>query len=158
MHQDLTARSWIFTFHLIASAVPVDLPWCHVILHVSLLYILQCAHLHFALPLPSFSVNIGHGEDNIALHFNPRFNYQGDNNVIVFNSRHGGSWSEERRENHFPFEQGEEFKVTISFNNEEFRVKLPDGNMLYFPNRFGDDKYMYIQVEGDARVTGFKLK
>ncbi|KPP66735.1 galectin-1-like [Scleropages formosus] len=106
----------------------------------------------------SFSVNIGHGEDNIALHFNPRFNYQGDNHVIVFNSRHGGSWSEERRENHFPFEQGEEFKVTISFNNEEFRVKLPDGNMLYFPNRFGDDKYMYIQVEGDARVTGFKLK
>ncbi|KAL4647800.1 galectin-1-like [Arapaima gigas] len=105
-----------------------------------------------------FAINIGHEEDNIAFHFNPRFNQHGDHHLIVFNSRQGGSWCKEHREHHFPFEHGEEFKVSITFNNDEFEVKLPNGHSVNFPNRFGDDKYMFLQVEGDVRITGFKLK
>lgn len=59
----------------------------------------------------SFEVNIGPNEQDIILHFNPRFNAHGDENAVVCNSYEGGSWCEEVRPEGFPFQQGEEFKV-----------------------------------------------
>lgn len=58
-----------------------------------------------------FSINVGHDSDNIALHFNPRFTQSGDSRVIICNSNLGG-WGDEHREPCFPFEYGQEFKVT----------------------------------------------
>lgn len=62
----------------------------------------------------SFSINVGHDSENLALHFNPRFDYGGDGNIIVFNSLSGGSWGDEQREGHFPFARGEEHKVCLA--------------------------------------------
>lgn len=59
----------------------------------------------------SFQVNIGPNEQDITLHFNPRFNAHGDENAVVCNSYEGGNWCEEVRTEGFPFHQGEEFKV-----------------------------------------------
>ncbi|XP_068451687.1 lectin, galactoside-binding, soluble, 2b [Clinocottus analis] len=102
----------------------------------------------------SFSINIGHDSDNIALHLNPRFEVS----TIVFNSLSGGSWGDEQHEGNFPFARGEECKIHINFNNEQFYIKLPDGSMLNFPNRLGDVKYKYFDVCGDARIIGIKIK
>ncbi|RXN32504.1 beta-galactoside-binding lectin-like protein [Labeo rohita] len=104
----------------------------------------------------SFAINIGHDADAIALHFNPRFNSQGDTNTIVCNSKQGG-WGAEHREPCFPFEQGEEFKLTISFNNETFYIKLPGGTMMSFPNRFGDDVFKHVHTAGDVRISSIKI-
>lgn len=106
----------------------------------------------------SFAINIGLDPDNIALHFNPRFNCGGDVNTIVFNSLSGGCWGDEHREGNFPFACGEEFKFYINFNNEQFYIKLPDGSMVNFPNRLGEVKYNYFTVTGGARIAGLKLK
>ncbi|XP_075868496.1 lectin, galactoside-binding, soluble, 2b [Nelusetta ayraudi] len=106
----------------------------------------------------SFSINIGHDGDNLALHFNPRFEHGGDVNTIVCNSLSGGSWGDEEREGHFPFTRGEEQKFFINFNNEQFYIKLPDGHMMNFPNRLGDVKYKYFHVAGDAKIIGIKMK
>ncbi|XP_048869559.1 beta-galactoside-binding lectin-like [Brienomyrus brachyistius] len=103
-----------------------------------------------------FTINLGYGEENIALHFNVRFNQHGDHRTIVFNSKHAGSWSSEQRESNFPFKEGEEFKVYISFSNSTFQIKMP-GNTVSFPNRFGANKFMFIQVQGDVRINGFKI-
>ncbi|XP_061740780.1 lectin, galactoside-binding, soluble, 2b [Nerophis ophidion] len=102
----------------------------------------------------SFSLNIGHDSDNIALHFNPRF----DAGVIVCNSLSGGCWGDEHRDSNFGFSQGEECKFYINFNQAEFFIKLPDGNMMSFPNRLGDVKYKYFDVSGDAKIVGIKIK
>lgn len=59
----------------------------------------------------SFAINIGHNSDNIAMHFNPRFDCGGVTNTIVFNSLSGGSWGDEQVEGNFPFVRGEECKV-----------------------------------------------
>uniref|UniRef100_A0A4W4E7C5 Galectin n=3 Tax=Electrophorus electricus TaxID=8005 RepID=A0A4W4E7C5_ELEEL len=104
-----------------------------------------------------FSINIGHDADNIALHFNPRFCYNGDTNIIVCNSNQGG-WGEEVREHGFPFQHDEAFKVTINFNNEQFYIKLPNGTMMSFPNRHGDDAFNHFDVRGDVKVEGIKMK
>ncbi|XP_061536161.1 lectin, galactoside-binding, soluble, 2b [Phycodurus eques] len=101
-----------------------------------------------------FAINIGHDSENIALHFNPRF----DDSVIVCNSMSGGCWGEEHRDGNLSFARGEESKFYINFNNEEFFIKMPDGFMMSFPNRLGDVKYKYFEVNGDARVIGIKIK
>ncbi|XP_067229610.1 lectin, galactoside-binding, soluble, 2b [Chanodichthys erythropterus] len=105
----------------------------------------------------SFSINIGHDSDAIALHFNPRFNEHGDINTIVCNSNQGG-WGSEIREPCFPFVQGEEFKLSITFNNDTFYIKLPEGTMMSFPNRFGDDVFKHMHVKGDAKIISIKIK
>lgn len=73
----------------------------------------KCEHPSDFLTSPpsSFSINIGHDPDNLALHFNPRFDYGGDHNTIVFNTLSGGCWGDEHREGNFPFAQGDEAKV-----------------------------------------------
>ncbi|TNM85366.1 hypothetical protein fugu_007637 [Takifugu bimaculatus] len=105
----------------------------------------------------NFSINIGHDPDNLALHFNPRFDY-GHVNTIVMNSLSGGSWADEQHEGNFPFTRGEEAKCYINFNMEQFYIKLPDGCMVNFPNRLGDVKYDYFDIRGEAEVIGIKIK
>ncbi|XP_022049834.2 lectin, galactoside-binding, soluble, 2b [Acanthochromis polyacanthus] len=105
-----------------------------------------------------FAINIGHDPDNIAMHFNPRFDWGGDSNVIVCNSMSGGCWGDECRNGNFPFVRGEECKFYINFNMEQFYIKLPDGSMMDFANRLGDVKYKYFEVTGDAKIVGIKIK
>ncbi|XP_061576622.1 lectin, galactoside-binding, soluble, 2b [Cololabis saira] len=106
----------------------------------------------------SFAINIGHDSENLALHFNPRFDHCGESDVIVCNSSSGGSWGNEERCSNFPFQRGEECKFYINFNWEQFFIKLPDGSMMNFPNRLGDTKYKYFDVSGEARIVGIKIK
>ncbi|XP_037103618.1 lectin, galactoside-binding, soluble, 2b [Syngnathus acus] len=101
-----------------------------------------------------FSINIGHDSDNIALHFNPRF----DQSAIICNSMSGGSWGDEHRDDNFCFSHGEESKFYINFNNEEFIIKLPNGSTITFPNRLADVKYNYFDVAGEAKIVGMKIK
>lgn len=64
----------------------------------------------------SFTINIGHDPENVAMHLDGRFDHCGDCNTIVFNSQSGGSWGDECREDRFPFSPGEECKVcTVKF-------------------------------------------
>ncbi|KAM6956995.1 lectin, galactoside-binding, soluble, 2a [Aplochiton taeniatus] len=106
----------------------------------------------------NFAVNIGPNEQDIALHMNPRFEAHGDERAVVCNSYQGGSWCEEYREGGFPFNQGEEFKFTITFTKEEFLVALPDGSEIHFPNRLGEEKYSYIGFDGEVRIQGIEIK
>ncbi|KAK2833589.1 hypothetical protein Q5P01_017478 [Channa striata] len=106
----------------------------------------------------NFAVNIGPDENDIAMHINPRFSAHGDENTVVCNSYQGGTWCEEHREGGFPFQHGEEFKLTIEFTPEEFLVTLSDGSNIHFPNRIGADKYSVIKAEGDVRVRSFEIK
>lgn len=56
----------------------------------------------------------------------------------------------------FFFVQPHQFHIT--FNNEQFYIRLPDGSMINFPNRLGDVKYQHFDVSGDARIIGIKVK
>ncbi|XP_038146575.1 beta-galactoside-binding lectin-like [Cyprinodon tularosa] len=105
-----------------------------------------------------FMIDIGHDPENLAMHFNPRFDYGGAENIIVCNSMSGGSWGEEQHEGFFPFVRGEEGKLYVNFNSKQFYIKLPDGTMMNFPNRLGDVKYQFIKVHGGAEIVGFKLE
>eukprot|EP00063_Salmo_salar_P083823 XP_014058658.1 PREDICTED: beta-galactoside-binding lectin-like [Salmo salar] len=86
----------------------------------------------------NFIINVGKSDDYLALHMSFRFDHLGDTQTVVCNSYHGGMWFEEHREGGFPFNQGEEFKINITFTKEQFLVALPDGLVIHFPNRQRD--------------------
>ncbi|KAM3864232.1 lectin, galactoside-binding, soluble, 2a [Diretmus argenteus] len=112
-------------------------------------------------PLPEathFALNIGPNEKDIVLHMNPRFNAHGDEKAVVCNSYVEGKWCDEHREGGFPFNQGEEFKLTISFTPEQFVVSLSDGSAIHFPNRLAAEKYQFISFDGNVRITSFEIK
>ncbi|XP_041858266.1 beta-galactoside-binding lectin-like [Melanotaenia boesemani] len=104
-----------------------------------------------------FAVNIGHSEQYLTLHINPRFSYGGDANVVVCNSNQGGSWGQECRERSFPFRKGNQFKIITIFTATGFLVILSDGSMIRFPNRLGSQKYSFFSFTGDARIKSLEI-
>ncbi|CAI5784797.1 16 kDa beta-galactoside-binding lectin-like [Podarcis lilfordi] len=104
----------------------------------------------------SFVVNLGQDCENVVLHFNPRFNYRTDVNVIVCNFKKLGKWGKEERLNFFPFEQGGKVKISFTFLSSEIKV-LAEGHEYTFPNRVGLDVISYIAVQGDINLRVLKL-
>ncbi|XP_004700356.2 galectin-2 [Echinops telfairi] len=100
-----------------------------------------------------FSINLGQEANKLNLHFNPRFN----ESCIVCNSM-DGSWGKEQRESHLCFSPGSEVKFTVTFENEQFQVKLPDDHVVTFPNRLGHSQLSYMSVKGGFKVSSFKIE
>ncbi|XP_045042946.2 galectin-2 isoform X1 [Desmodus rotundus] len=100
-----------------------------------------------------FVINLGQGTDTLDLHFNPRFG----ESTIVCNSWDGNNWGQEQREDHMCFSPGSEVKFTVTFESDKFKVKLPDGYQLTFPNRLGHSHLSYLSVLGGFSLFSFKL-
>ncbi|XP_024617393.1 galectin-2 isoform X1 [Neophocaena asiaeorientalis asiaeorientalis] len=114
-----------------------------------------------------FVINLGQGTDKLNLHFNPRFN----ESTIVCNTWDGNCWGEEQRDSHTCFRLGSEVKgapaslmpsfplqLLVTFDNNEFKVKMPDGHQLTFPNRLGHNHLSYLSVQGGFSISSFKLE
>ncbi|XP_063052281.1 galectin-2-like isoform X2 [Engraulis encrasicolus] len=102
-----------------------------------------------------FQIDLGADNDNLALHFNPRF--QEDDSAIVCNSKHESVWGEEERHEKNPFEPDTAAKIIVKLAGDYFEVELPDGKEIQFPNREGLDIINYVRVKGDFKVTSFKM-
>lgn len=48
-------------------------------------------------------------------------------------------------------------QFTMTFEKDEFKVKLPDGHQLTFPNRLGHNHLSYLSVQGGFNISSFKL-
>uniref|UniRef100_A0A3B5L875 Galectin n=1 Tax=Xiphophorus couchianus TaxID=32473 RepID=A0A3B5L875_9TELE len=80
------------------------------------------------------TVNLSAGND-IAFHFNPRFNESGKK-VIVRNSLVGEKWGKEERDmKQFPFVQGQPFELKILCTTTEFKVAVNNSHVLEFRHR-----------------------
>ncbi|KAM3673683.1 galectin-2 isoform X1 [Ammospiza nelsoni] len=110
-------------------------------------------HMIFLMLLYSFSINLGCSSRDLAFHFNPRFN----ESVIVCNSKCSDSWQTELRDRHLPFFRGCTVKFFIEMLSDKFRVKLPDGHEVCFPNRHGHRNISYVSIVGGLKIISFKL-
>ncbi|KAM4782327.1 galectin-2 isoform 1-T1 [Cyanocitta cristata] len=100
-----------------------------------------------------FSINLGCSSRDLAFHFNPRFN----ESVIVCNSKCSNAWQTEHRDRHLPFFRGCTVKFLIEMLSDKFRVKLPDGHEVHFPNRHGYRKITFMSIMGGFKLISFKL-
>lgn len=49
-------------------------------------------------------------------------------------------------------------QFTMIFESNEFKVKLPDGHQVTFPNRLGHSHLSYMCVKGGFNITSFKYE
>ncbi|XP_015270506.1 PREDICTED: 16 kDa beta-galactoside-binding lectin-like [Gekko japonicus] len=105
----------------------------------------------------SFALNLGSDGSNLLLHFNPRFDNQGDFRTIVCNSRQDREWGEAQRDDRFPFQQGEEAMIWISFDAKNMTVKMSEEHEIKFPNRLGLERIEFLSVDGDFKVQSIKI-
>ncbi|KAG7238080.1 hypothetical protein INR49_031434 [Caranx melampygus] len=83
------------------------------------------------------TVDLSTGND-IAFHFNPRFNDDG-RKAIVRNSCIGKKWGKEERElQHFPLVRGQPFEMKILCTSREFKVAINNSHLLEFRHRITD--------------------
>ncbi|XP_035286300.1 galactose-binding lectin l-1-like isoform X5 [Anguilla anguilla] len=101
-----------------------------------------------------FSINVCDSKDNIALHFDVRFDYLGEHRVLVLDSRKDEIWQKPVRSENFPFQWGQEFEMTITFADDRFYINLHDGHVLQFPNHLADKQYDYICIDGEVTIKG----
>lgn len=68
-----------------------------------------------------FDINLNNedGDEERALHFNPRF-YQGE---TVRNSKLGGDYGDEETDGGFPFEAGKVYDIGIQVQEEYYKVR-----------------------------------
>ncbi|KAJ3610137.1 hypothetical protein NHX12_022231 [Muraenolepis orangiensis] len=102
-----------------------------------------------------FSINLGAGEQDLALHFNPRF--QGGSTLLVCNSLVGGCWAQEQRQNCQGLWHGQHVEFLFKLMGDTFRVELPGGQEVLFPNRRGTKVITYVAVEGDLKLSALEV-
>uniref|UniRef100_A0A3B4B0C4 Galectin n=1 Tax=Periophthalmus magnuspinnatus TaxID=409849 RepID=A0A3B4B0C4_9GOBI len=105
-----------------------------------------------------FQIDLGYDEEDLALHFNPRFNDELDGTVFVCNSKAAGCWGEEKREiNNTQNRKGQCKNIMVTFSGDMFEVELPDDQEVHFPNREDVDIIKYLRIRGDFKLTSFKI-
>ena len=69
-------------------------------------------------------MNVNCGPD-VAFHFDVRFNFGSDRNVLVRNAQQNGSWgAEEKSAPYFPFVPNQNFDMIILIEHDCFKVSV----------------------------------
>ncbi|KAK0137043.1 Galectin-2 [Merluccius polli] len=103
-----------------------------------------------------FIINLGTGERDLALHFNPRFQVHGMA-LVVCNDLTAGHWGEEKRQHCPVICSGQNIKMVFKLTGDRFRVELPDGQEVDFPNRRGIQVISYVSVERDLKLSALEI-
>ncbi|XP_063146581.1 galectin-3 isoform X2 [Candoia aspera] len=112
-------------------------------------------------PRPNrFQVDLKKGDD-IALHFNPRFN-EDNRKVIVCNTKIQNVWGkEDRTAPRFPFEAGKPFKIQILCEADHLKIAVNDAHLMQYNHRIKELKQITkLSVTGDITlisVTPFMI-
>ncbi|XP_029454136.1 galectin-3-like isoform X2 [Rhinatrema bivittatum] len=96
-------------------------------------------------------------KDDIAFHFNPRFDER--RRAIVRNSMINNCWGkEERHTPKFPFEPGKPFKIQILCDTDHFKVAVNNEHLLQYDYRVKALKEIdKLHITGDITLTGVEL-
>ncbi|XP_036616707.1 galectin-1-like [Trichosurus vulpecula] len=105
-----------------------------------------------------FRCDLGMDEENIAMHFNPRFHYIAFHNIIICNSKSDGVWGVEQRDTNLPFAQDMSVEISITFEGQQFRVRMQNDHEITFPNRLDLNQIHYLAVTGDFSVRKVDFK
>ena len=99
---------------------------------------------------PGMVFNFKDQHDNIALHFNPRFN----ESCVVRNSCIGGSWGTEERYGGLPLHPNENYTAAIIFQNNGYEIAINGIHFTYYEYRIPrqDIKQMTIEVNPETRI------
>ncbi|XP_037359282.1 galectin-3 [Talpa occidentalis] len=91
--------------------------------------------------------------NDVAFHFNPRFN-EDNKRVIVCNSKQDNVWGKEERQSAFPFESGKPFKIQVLVEPENYKVAVNDAHLLQYNHRMRNlQEISKVGISGDIDLT-----
>ncbi|XP_005327861.2 galectin-9 isoform X1 [Ictidomys tridecemlineatus] len=99
-----------------------------------------------------FAVNLqtGFSDQNIALHFNPRFEEGG---YVVCNTKQNGRWGPEERKMQMPFQKGKPFELCFQVESSEFKVMVNKNFFVQYAHRVPFHRVDTISVTGPLQLS-----
>ncbi|XP_075692142.1 galectin-4-like [Rhinoderma darwinii] len=97
-----------------------------------------------------FAVNFICYNNDIAFHFNPRFD---EGNVIVCNTMQKKSWGSEERKPNMPFQRNNHFDIAILVAGHAFQVTVNGQFLLEYRHRVAYQNIQSLQVTGDLNLS-----
>uniref|UniRef100_A0A8C9PKZ3 Galectin n=1 Tax=Spermophilus dauricus TaxID=99837 RepID=A0A8C9PKZ3_SPEDA len=99
-----------------------------------------------------FAVNLqtGFSDQNIALHFNPRFE---DGGYVVCNTKQNGRWGPEERKMQMPFQKGKPFELCFQVESSEFKVMVNKNFFVQYAHRVPFHRVDTISVTGTLQLS-----
>lgn len=105
-----------------------------------------------------FAINLQNGPgsypNDIAFHFNPRYN--DGSPYVVKNNRHHGGWGGEERDSHNPIPAGANFDILILCDHSEYKVAVNGQHFTSFPHRNGLHDGNHLNIEGDVTIRSIR--
>lgn len=115
-------------------------------------------------PNPSrFTINLQCGpfeSDDVALHFDSRFNYGSDRNqVIRTHKAHGSYGSEEKQISYFPFYPNANFEIMILTEPNCFKIAVNNQHFTEFYFRIQPiQRVTHLGITGDVNLTQVRFQ
>lgn len=108
-----------------------------------------------------FTVALAHGPDvnshDVVFLFDVRFNFSGQQNRVVRNSKFGGWGAEETHASSFPFAANTPFVIVIKVKDGLFKVTVNDEKFTTYNFRDkGPEHVTHLIVTGDVKLTHVK--
>ncbi|KAM9044602.1 galectin-9 isoform 2-T2 [Megaptera novaeangliae] len=99
-----------------------------------------------------FAVNFqsGYNDNDIAFHFNPRFE---DGGYVVCNTKQKGSWGPEERKMQMPFQRGCPFELCFLVQSSEFKVMVNKNLFTQYAHRVPFHRVNAICVTGAVQLS-----
>uniref|UniRef100_A0A8C2UVK8 Galectin n=1 Tax=Chinchilla lanigera TaxID=34839 RepID=A0A8C2UVK8_CHILA len=99
-----------------------------------------------------FSVNFqtGFSDNDIAFHFNPRFE---DGGYVVCNTKQKGNWGPEERKIQMPFQKGKAFELCFLVQRSQFKVMVNKRVFVQYPHRVPFHLADTISVAGPLQLS-----
>ncbi|XP_007421577.2 galectin-4-like [Python bivittatus] len=97
-----------------------------------------------------FAVNLVCANEDIAFHFNPRFD---EGNVIVCNTQTNGCWGPEERTSNMPFRPSVSFEVIINIRSHGYQVSINGNHILDYRHRLSMHLVQTLHIGGDVSIS-----
>uniref|UniRef100_A0A8D0Q7H9 Galectin n=1 Tax=Sus scrofa TaxID=9823 RepID=A0A8D0Q7H9_PIG len=99
-----------------------------------------------------FTVNLqtGHRDNDIAFHFNPRFEEGG---YVVCNTKQNGIWGPEERKMQMPFQRGHPFELSFLVQSSQFQVTVNGRLFVQYTHRVPFHRVDTISVTGIVQLS-----
>ncbi|XP_060554648.1 galectin-5-like [Ruditapes philippinarum] len=108
---------------------------------------------------PRFSINLKSGKEN-AFHFDVRFNFDNDSNVIIRNAKIDGKFGEAEKTLScpFPFAPGKAFELVLLVDQSGYKVAVNNQHILEFSHRFPMENVNLLRVRGDVKISLIRIQ
>ncbi|KAM8975931.1 galectin-9-like [Pelodytes ibericus] len=105
-----------------------------------------------------FAVNLQcgpHGNDDIALHFNPRFI---DHGIVVCNTKERQNWGKEENKREMPFHRGQPFEMRILVSHNNYKVSVNRNHLVEYSHRIPIHRVNILNITGCVSLSSVDIQ